>query len=145
MNWQRILVPVAGAVLIVAAWRAYGWAGVAVATGGIVMWALLHVTRLMHVLKQTADRPVGYVASAVMLNARLQAGMPLLKVLALTRALGEQRSEPEAQPEVFRWTDTSGSHVTCEFTNGRLAAWILERPVDPPAEAPAAGQSPSAD
>ncbi len=135
MNWQKILVPIAGVVLVAAAWRAYGWAGVAVVTGGVVMWVLLHVTRLMHVLKQAADRPVGHVGSAVMLNAKLQAGMPLLKVLALTRALGELQSAPDAQPEVFRWCDTSGSHVTCEFVNGRLTAWQMVRP-DP--ETPAA-------
>jgi hypothetical protein len=142
MNWQRILVPVAGVVLVAAAWRAYGWPGVAVVSGGIVMWVLLHVTRLMHVLKQAADRPVGHVGSAVMLNAKLQAGMPLLKVLALTRALGEMRSAPDAQPEVFRWGDTSGSHVTCEFVNGRLTTWQMVRP-DP--EAPAPEASPAAD
>jgi hypothetical protein len=135
MNWQKILVPIAGVVLVAAAWRAYGWAGVAVVSGGVVMWVLLHVTRLMHVLKQAADRPVGHVASAVMLNAKLQAGMPLLKVLALTRALGELQSAPDAQPEVFRWGDTSGSHVTCEFVNGRLTTWQMVRP-DP--ETPAA-------
>ena len=135
MNWQKILVPIAGVVLVAAAWRAYGWAGVAVVSGGVVMWVLLHVTRLMHVLKQAADRPVGHVGSAVMLNAKLQAGMPLLKVLALTRALGELRSAPDAQPEVFRWGDTSGSHVTCEFVNGRLTTWQMVRP-DP--ETPAA-------
>lgn len=128
MNWQRIFVPVAGAVLVAAAWRAYGWPGVAAVAGGIVMWMLLHFTRLMHVLKQAADRPVGYVASAVMLNAKLQAGMPLLKVIALTRALGEQRSEPDAQPEVFRWSDTGGSQVTCAFADGRLTTWDLVRP-----------------
>jgi hypothetical protein len=128
MNWQKILVPIAGVVLVAAAWRAYGWAGVAVVTGGVVMWVLLHVTRLMHVLKQAADRPVGHVGSAVMLNAKLQAGMPLLKVLALTRALGELQSAPDAQPEVFRWGDTSGSHVTCEFVNGRLTTWQMVRP-----------------
>ncbi len=128
MNWQKILVPIAGAVLVAAAWRAYGWAGVAVVTGGVVMWVLLHVTRLMHVLKQAADRPVGHVGSAVMLHAKLQAGMPLLKVMALTRALGELRSAPDAQPEVFRWGDTSGSHVTCEFVNGRLTTWQMVRP-----------------
>jgi len=135
MNWQKILVSIAGVVLVAAAWRAYGWAGVAVVTGGVVMWVLLHVTRLMHVLKQAADRPVGHVASAVMLNAKLQAGMPLLKVLALTRALGELRSAPDAQPEVFRWGDTSGSHVTCEFVNGRLTTWQMVRP-DPETLAP---------
>ncbi|MEY4710696.1 MAG: hypothetical protein RIS88_146, partial [Pseudomonadota bacterium] len=128
MNWQRIFVPVAGVVLVAAAWRAYGGAGVAVVAGGIVMWVLLHFTRLMHVLKQAADRPVGYVASAVMLHAKLQAGMPLLKVIALTRALGEQRSQPDTQPEVFRWSDTGGSQVTCTFANGRLMAWDLVRP-----------------
>jgi hypothetical protein len=128
MNWQRILVLVAGVVLVAAAWRAYGWPGVAVVSGGVVMWVLLHFTRLMHVLKQAADRPVGHVGSAVMLNAKLQAGMPLLKVLALTRALGELQSAPDAQPEVFRWGDTSGSHVTCEFVNGRLTTWQMVRP-----------------
>lgn len=142
MNWQRILVPVAGVVLVAAAWRAYGWPGVAVVSGGVVMWVLLHFTRLMHVLKQAADRPVGHVGSAVMLNAKLQAGMPLLKVLALTRALGELQSAPDAQPEVFRWGDTSGSHVTCEFVNGRLTTWQMVRP-DP--ETPTAEASPAAD
>jgi hypothetical protein len=142
MNWQKILVSIAGVVLVAAAWRAYGWAGVAVVTGGVVMWVLLHVTRLMHVLKQAADRPVGHVASAVMLNAKLQAGMPLLKVLALTRALGELQSAPDAQPEVFRWGDTSGSHVTCEFVNGRLTTWQMVRP-DP--ETPTSGAAPAAD
>ncbi len=142
MNWQKILVPIAGAVLVAAAWRAYGWAGVAVVTGGVVMWVLLHVTRLMHVLKQAADRPVGHVGSAVMLNAKLQAGMPLLKVLALTRALGELQSAPDAQPEVFRWGDTSGSHVTCEFVNGRLTTWQMVRP---DTETPTPSTIPAAD
>ncbi len=145
MNWQRILVPVAGVVLVAAAWRAYGWGGVAVATGGILMWVLLHFTRLMHVLKQAADRPLGHVGSAVMLHAKLQAGMPLLKVLALTRALGELQSAPDAQPEVFRWTDASGSHVTCEFANGRLAAWRLERPASQAAATESPAATPSAD
>ena len=130
MNWQKILVPVAGVALIAAAWRAYGWPGVAVVSGGVVMWVLLHFTRLMHVLKQAADRPVGYVASAVMLQAKLQAGMPLLKVLALTRALGELRSAPDAQPEVFRWTDTGGSYVDCTFAGGKLVGHQLTRPAE---------------
>ena len=135
MNFTKILAPLAIVVFTIGAWQAFQWAGIALAVGGVVMWVLLHVTRLMHVLKQAADRPVGHVASAVMLNAKLQAGMPLLKVLALTRALGELRSAPDAQPEVFRWGDTSGSHVTCEFVNGRLTTWQMVRP-DP--ETPAA-------
>ncbi|MEO7128062.1 MAG: glycerate kinase, partial [Rhodoferax sp.] len=42
MNFQRVLIPVGGVVLIAAAYRAYGWAGVAAATGALVMWLLLH-------------------------------------------------------------------------------------------------------
>ena len=45
MNLQKIFVPILGVVLVAAAWRAYGWAGVAVAVTGIVMWVLLHFTR----------------------------------------------------------------------------------------------------
>jgi hypothetical protein len=128
MNWRRILVPVAGAALIVAGWRAYGWPGVAVVVSGGVMWALLHVTRVMHVLKQAADRPVGHVGSAVMLNARLRAGVSLLHVMAITRAMGELRSPKDEQPEIFRWTDPGGSHVTAQFQDGRLVSWTLWRP-----------------
>jgi len=92
------------------------------------MWVLLHFSRLMHVLKQASDRPVGWVGSAVMLNAKLKAGWNLMQVIAVTRALGEQLSEQDAQPEVFRWTDNGGSHVTCQFRNGRLVEWTLFRP-----------------
>ncbi|HYF18347.1 MAG TPA: glycerate kinase, partial [Ramlibacter sp.] len=88
-------------------------------------------TRLMHVLKKAADRPIGYVGSAVMLNAKLRAGVTLLHVVAMTRALGEQLSAKDQQPEVFRWTDGTQSHVTCEFVNGKLAKWSLFRPETP--------------
>lgn len=138
MNWQRIVVPLAGAALVAAAWRAYGWGGVAVAAGGIVMWVLLHFTRLMSVLKRAAERPVGYVGSAVMLNAKLRPGVTLLHVVALTRALGELLSPKDVQPEVYRWTDGTQSHVTCEFKDGKLVKWELVRPV---AEPDAPGQS----
>lgn len=128
MNWQRIVFPLAGAAIVAAAWQAYGWGGVAVAAGGIVMWMLLHFTRLMTVLKRAADRPVGYVGSAVMLNAKLKRGVNLLHVVAMTRALGAQLSPKDEQPEVFRWTDGTQSHVTCEFKDGRLVKWELVRP-----------------
>lgn len=141
MSPMKIFVPVAGVVLVAAAFRAYGWAGVAVVTGGIVMWVLLHYTRLVNVLRRAADRPIGFVGSAVMLNAKLKPGMTLLHVIAMTKALGELQSPKDAQPEVFRWTDAGESHVTCTFTNGRLTQWALHRPSvadEPPASAPAA-------
>ncbi|MCJ0765443.1 glycerate kinase [Variovorax terrae] len=133
MNFQKIIVPVVGVVLVAVAYRAYGWGGVAIVAGAAVMWMLLHFTRMMQVLRRAANRPVGYVDSAVMLNAKLKPGMTLLHVVAMTRALGEGRSPKDEQPELFRWTDGSESHVTCEFLNGKLVKWELVRPA-PPAE-----------
>ena len=131
MNLQKIIMPILGVVLVAAAWRAYGWAGVAVVVTGIVMWALLHFTRLTHVLNRAAKRPKGYVGSAVMLNAKLKPGVNLLHLIAMTGALGEQLSAKDEQPEIYRWTDGTNSHVTCEFANGKLVKWSLYRPPAP--------------
>lgn len=139
MNYLKILVPAAGVALVAAAYRAYGWPGVAIVSGGIVMWILLHFTRMMQALKRAADRPIGFVGSAVMLNARLRTGVTLLHVIALTRALGELLSPKDEQPEVFRWTDATESHVTCEFRNGRLVKWELFRPPVADEETPVPG------
>ena len=128
MNFQSIIVPVMGVILVAAGWRAYGWGGVVAVAGGLVMWALLHVTRITRVLGRAADAPLGYVASAVMLNAKLKPGVNLLHVLAMTRSLGERLSAVDADPEIFRWTDGGASSVTCEFRNGKLVSWTMFRP-----------------
>ena len=104
--------------------------GVALAAGGLVMWLLLHFTRMLQVMQRAAHRPKGYVDSAVMLNAKLRAGMTLLHVVAMTRSLGEQRSPKDEQPEVFRWTDTGGSYVDCTFAGGKLVGHQLTRPAE---------------
>ena len=71
MNLRNILSRrVIGLVLV--GYASAGWPGVAAVVGGLVMWALLHFTRLMNVMKKAANRPMGYVGSAVMLNARLK-------------------------------------------------------------------------
>ncbi len=128
MNFQKIAIPILGVAVIAVAYRAWGWPGVALAAGGIVMWMLLHFTRMMKVLQRAADRPIGYCDSAVMLNAKLKPGMTLLHVVAMTRALGEQLSEKDVQPEVYRWSDAGASHVTCTFQGGKLQGWELVRP-----------------
>ena len=138
MNFQKLVLPVLGAVVVVIAYRAYGWPGVALAGGGIVMWMLLHFNRLMRVLQRASNRPIGHVDSAVMLNARLRPGVNMLHVVAMTRALGEQLSAKDQQPEVFRWTDASGSSVTCEFALGKLVKWELFRPAPAPEQGPEA-------
>jgi hypothetical protein len=140
MNFQKIVLPILGVVIVAVAYRAYGWPGVALAAGGILMWMLLHFTRMMRVLQRAANRPVGYCDSAVMLNAKLRPGVNLLHVMALTRAVGEPVSAKDVQPEAYRWTDGSGSHVTCEFEHGKLVRWALFRP--PAAAEEAASSAP---
>ena len=128
MNFTKIIAPVAIIVLTVGAWRQFGWAGIALAVGGVVMWILLHFTRMLTILKKAADRPIGHVASAVMLNAKLKKGVSLMHVIAMTRSLGLLQTEKDTQPEVFTWTDTSQSVVTCTFVGGKLTEWTLHRP-----------------
>ncbi|WP_300712570.1 glycerate kinase [Limnohabitans sp.] len=128
MNFTKILAPVAIIVFTAGAWRQFGWAGVALAAGGVVMWILLHFTRMITILKKAANRPIGHVASAVMLNAKLKKGVSLMHVIAMTRSLGSLHSPKDEQPEVFTWTDTGQSSVTCTFIGGKLTEWSLHRP-----------------
>jgi hypothetical protein len=76
-----------------------------------MMWVLLHYTRLLTILKRAADRPIGFVASAVMLNAKLRKGMTLMHVIAMTRSLG-CAAEPERRATrvlpVDRWRRLAG-------------------------------------
>lgn len=138
MNFQRILVPAAAIAVLVLAYRYYDWMGVAAAGGLLMMWVLLHFTRLMQILQRASKRPIGSVDSAVMLNAKLKPGMTLMHVIAMTRALGELRTEKNAQPEIFRWRDNSDSYVDATFVGGRLTAHQMVRPPAP--HEPGAGE-----
>ena len=106
----------------------FGWQGVALVGGAMVFWVLLHFSRMMTVLKRAAQRPIGHVASAVMLNAKLQRGKTLLHVTAMTKSLGQLQSPKGEQPEIYRWADEGGSHVTCTFVGGKLTDYNLWRP-----------------
>ena len=128
MQFQKILIPLFCVALVGGAYHYYAWPGVAVATGALVMWMLMHFTRMVQVLTRAGKRPIGYVDSAVMLNAKLKPGMTLLHVVAMTRALGALQSAKDAQPEVYRWSDGSQSHVSAEFLHGKLKSWALQRP-----------------
>ena len=124
--------------LLVFAYQSYQWMGVAFLVSGAVMWALLHYSRLLQVFKKAAGRPIGYVASAVMLNAKLKTGLSLLHVIALTKSLGKvvvagaQDGVFEKKGvirEVFIWSDSSESSVRCTFDNGKLTSFELIRPL----------------
>jgi hypothetical protein len=92
------------------------------------MWLLLYFTRLVQILKRANNRPIGFVDSAVMLNAKLKPGMSLMHMIAMTRALGQLETEKDTQPEVFSWRDGSQSVVRCTLVGGKLQSWTLDRP-----------------
>lgn len=128
MNFQRFAVPLLVIGLLAFAARQYGWPGFLAVSGGLVFWLLMHWTRLLTVMKRAAQRPIGWVDSAVMLNAKLKPGVNLLHVVAMTRALGERLSAEGEEPERWRWTDNGGSSVTVTLQAGRVTAWALHRP-----------------
>ena len=149
MNFQKVMVPLGCLVLLGLGYNKFGWPGVAVVGGGVVMFLLLHFTRTMQVLQRAAHHPIGYVGSAVMLNARLKPKLTLLHVVAMTRSLGELRSVKDVQPEVYRWTDAGDSWVEGEFVDGKLRSWQLTRPAPitdaDAAESPCAPATPADD
>jgi hypothetical protein len=116
------------AAALLAGWQIYGWPGAVLAFTVIVFWLLLQFTRIARVMREAGRAPLGHIDSAVMLNAKLAAGKPLLDVLRLTKSLGRKVAD---EPETFVWTDPGGASVRVLLDNGRVASWQLERP--PPA------------
>jgi hypothetical protein len=138
MNFQRYLIPIGAVGLTAWAWQSMQWMGVAMIFTGGVMWLLLYFTRLVQIMKRASKRPIGYVDSTVMLNAKLKTDVSLMHVIAMTRALGQLETEKDAQPEVFTWRDGTESVVRCTFLHGKLQSWVLSRPeAEPDHDAPA--------
>lgn len=131
------------ALAIAAGWLGWGWPGVALGVTVVVFWLLLQWSRAIRVMRAAGERPVGVVPSAVMLHARLSAGLTMLQVLPLTRSLGQPISET---PERWAWHDAAGNRVETDWHNGRLERWHLVRPPDapdPPADPDGAGPHPA--
>jgi len=125
---------------LAAGWQAYRWQGLLLAFSVIVFWLLLQFSRSVRVMRMTTGAPVGHVPSAVMLNASLAKGWPMLKVLPLTRSLGRRVSPADqTDPEVWAWADEGGAQVAVTFVKGRVTQWVLTRPEvadDAPHDAP---------
>lgn len=107
-----------------AGWLGWGWRGIVLAVTVIVFWLLLQFSRTLRAMQRAAQQPLGSVASAVMLQARVQPGMPLLKVIGLAGSLGRRIAE---QPETFAWTDAGGDSVHVELAAGRVSKVTLVR------------------
>ncbi len=110
---------------LVAGWTLYGWQGLAFAATLIGFWLVLQFNRTVRVMRNAGSSPVGHVASAVMLQAKLRAGMPMLDVVALTKSLGRK---VDAAGDVFAWADDGGAEVVVTFADGRCRRWQLNRP-----------------
>ena len=54
---QTIAVRIGAVALLVMGYHWYGWPGLAGAAGALVMWMLLHFTRMLQVLRRASHRP----------------------------------------------------------------------------------------
>jgi hypothetical protein len=116
---------VMAAVALAAGWRGYGWPGIALAFSVIVFWLLIQFNRSVKVMRNAASSPIGHIDSAVMLNAKLTAGLTMIRVVTLTKSLGKRVAE---EPETWAWADAAGSEVQIVFDKGRCKHWVLNRP-----------------
>jgi hypothetical protein len=117
-------------LLGVFSFRVYGPVeGFALTLTATVFWLLLQFSGAARVMKKAAARPVGRVASAVMLNAQLRAGQTLLQTIRQTGSLGT----PLPGDDRWAWEDEGGARVELDFVRGKLARWSLARPPEPPA------------
>ena len=107
-----------------------GWQGVIFAMTGIVFWLLLQMSRLMRVMKMAGAAPMGSVANAVMLAAKLHDGMKLVDLIGLTGSLGLKHGT-----DTYLWRDAGGDAVEVVLRKGKLAEWRLVR-ADSAAPAP---------
>lgn len=123
-RWWDVLRVALAVLAVAAAWVGWGLRGAALAVTVLAFLMLLEFNRGVRVLRAAAARPLGTVDSAVMLHARLQPGMRLPAVLALTRSLGRKVAD---DPETWAWADAGGDTVRVELRAGRVARWTLDR------------------
>jgi hypothetical protein len=121
LGWALALAAVVGG------WLSYGGPGVALALTVIVFWLLLQFSQALRTLRIASQRPVGLVPSAVMLNAKLHAGMRLPQVLRLTLSLGRPVQPEAGGTEVWAWADDTGDEVQVTLHGGRVTQWQLQR------------------
>lgn len=127
------------ALALVAGYAGWGGKGLVLAFTVIVFWLLLQFNRAVRVMRNASHAPVGSVASAVMLHARLKRGMALIDILPLAGSLGQvETAAGEPGDERYAWQDAGGRRLVAVLRKGRLLSWQLDAPADEEA-APTAG------
>ena len=109
----------------------FGWKGAILGLSCIVFFLLMQFSQLMKVMRTAQNAPLGHVASAIMLNAKLQAGMKLVDLIRLCRSLGVKVDD-----NTYRWTDTGGDAVDVVMAQGAVAGWTLIRAQSTEPESP---------
>ena len=61
---QRIVIPLAALAALILGYRHYGWPGVALVGGGLIMWQLLHFRFMSYDRKNTA-RQFGWCSNNI--------------------------------------------------------------------------------
>lgn len=110
-------------------WVGWGWRGAVLAVTVVVFVVLQQFNRAMRTMRTAASRPLGAIDSAVMLQARLRAGMRLIDVIGVAGSLGARERDA---PETFVWTDAGGDAVRVAFGGARVARVELLRAPAPP-------------
>ncbi len=117
---------------IVAGTAFFGWKGAILGTSAVIFYLLLQFSQLMRVMRTAQNSPLGHVSSAIMLNAKLHAGMKLIDLIRMCKSLGVK-----VDKQTYRWTDTGGDAVDVVMERGVVARWTLIRAQAPAADAPA--------
>ncbi len=117
---------------VAAGFMAYGWPGVLLALSVVVFWLLLQFSRALRLMRKAAQRPMGSVASALMLQTRLQRGMLLADVMKLTGSFGSRDtsaagSDQAPDQETYTWADAGGDALQVTLMAGKVTAWELHR------------------
>ncbi len=133
IDQKKIVAAVAVMATFWVAHRAYGSQGLALVAGGLLFWVLLHFTRVMGVLRRAADRPKGWVGSAVMLHSKVAPGMNMLQLVGLAGAIGQElQAVNDVGRESWVWADDGGSRVTVTLDSGKVtSAELLRHPSTP--------------
>ncbi|MEZ5662631.1 MAG: hypothetical protein R3E94_03775 [Burkholderiaceae bacterium] len=135
---RSLLFPALVLALCYIGWRTYGWQGLLLAALMSSFWALLHINKLIRLMRAAASRPLGELEDVRALQQRLKPGMPMHEVVRQAGCLGKRQDAGDGDSprhEDFVWHDAQGRTLHLRFDHGRLRR--IER-----RDAPASGETP---
>ena len=98
----------------------FGVGGVTSVVSYVVFWLLLQFSRALRTLRHASARPVGSVAGAVALHAKLERGMRLPQILKLTGSLGRTAGNNAGTYAINVGTLSAGGNYTISYTGATV-------------------------